>query len=277
MLGTGGISLAQDRPEDFSYIFNQTNVTQEGFSYSGSSMKGRPTCVSVRYFDNDARDFRQELVELTSQFVTADDSNVNFLDKYGYNKKEIVAFACTSRGQANRLGKWYLYTSHRETEICSFSTDMAAGIKVRPGDYVKISDPVRSGRVVAGRVTSGSTITQIKLDRSDTEMFGANAPTNFEFHTIDTDGKYIQVGSSNIVGNTVTPGSTPSIAPTAGAPFNIGYADVNLTQWRILTVEEGDGVFNVTAVAHERNKFSIVEDPNFSFGARTVSQLAAKT
>ena len=46
---TGGISLAHDRPEDFTYIFNQSNVTQEGFSYSGSSMKGRPTCVAVRY------------------------------------------------------------------------------------------------------------------------------------------------------------------------------------------------------------------------------------
>ena len=274
--GTGGISIAQDRPEDFSYIFNQTNVTQEGFSYSGSSMKGRPTCVSVRYFDNDARDFRQELVELTSQFVTADERNVNFLDKYGYNKKEIVAFACTSRGQAHRLGKWYLYTSHRETEVCSFSTDMAAGIKVRPGDYVKISDPVRAGRVVAGRISSGSTTSAIKLDRSDTEMFGASAPTDFVFHTMLPDGSYFQSSSSNIAGNTVTPGSTPLIAPTAGAPFNIGYADVNLTQWRILTVEEGEGVFNVTAVAHERNKFSIIEDSTFTFGARTVSQLAAK-
>nr|BAR36048.1 phage tail protein [uncultured Mediterranean phage uvMED] len=274
--GTGGISVAQDRPEDFSYIFNQTNVTQEGFSYSGSSMKGRPTCVSVRYFDSDARDFRQELVELTSQFVTTDDQNVNFLDKYGYHKKEIVAFACTSRGQAHRLGKWYLYTSHRETEVCSFSTDMAAGIKVRPGDYVKISDPVRAGRVVAGRISSGSTTSAIKLDRSDTEMFGASAPTDFVFHTMLPDGSYFQSPSSNIVGNTVTPGSTPLIAPTAGAPFNIGYSDVNLTQWRILSVEEGEGVYTVTAAAHERNKFSIIEDSSFSFGARTVSQLAAR-
>ena len=31
----GGISLAHDRPEDFIYVFNQSNVTQEGFSYSG--------------------------------------------------------------------------------------------------------------------------------------------------------------------------------------------------------------------------------------------------
>ena len=274
--GTGGISIAQDRPEDFNYIFNQSNVTQEGFSYSGSSMKGRPTCVAVRYFDMEARDFRQELVELNSQFINSADPNVNFLDKYGYNKEEIDAFACTSRTQAYRLGKWFLYTSHRETEICSFSTDMAAGITVRPGDYVKISDPVRAGRVVAGRISSGSTTSAIKLDRSDTEMFGASAPLNFVFHTMLPDGSYFQSSSSNIVGNTVTPGSTPSIAPTAGAPFNIGYSDVNLTQWRILTVEEGDGVFTVTAAAHERNKYQIIEDSTFSFGARTVTQLAEK-
>tara|TARA_Y100000356_G_scaffold95048_1_gene80437 strand:- start:775 stop:4341 length:3567 start_codon:yes stop_codon:yes gene_type:complete len=272
----GGISLAHDRPEDFIYVFNQSNVTQEGFSYSGTSMKGRPTCVAVRYFDMNARDFRQELVELSSQFVTASDPNVDFLDKYGYNKQEIDAFACTSRAQARRLGKWFLYTSHRESEICSFQTDMAAGITVRPGDYVKISDPVRTGRVVAGRIASGSTTTAIKLDRSDTNMFGASAPTDFVFHTILPDGTYSATNNSNIVGNTVTPGSTLAMAPTAGAPFNIGYADVNLTQWRILTVEEGEGVYTVTAAAHERLKYEIIEDASFTFPDRTVTQLAEK-
>ena len=279
--GTGGISLAQDRPEDFTYIFNQSNVTVEGFSYSGSSMKGRPTCVAVRYFDMEARDFRQELVELNSQFIDSTDPNVDFLDKYGYNKQEIDAFACTSKSQAYRLGKWFLYTSHRETEVCSFSTDVAAGIIVRPGDYIKISDPVRTGRVVAGRVTSGSTLTQIKLDRSDTEMFGENAPQGFEFHTIDIDGKYTQVGSSNIVGNTVTLGtalnalSSPRKVPAAGAPFQIGYQDVILTQWRVLTVEEGDGVYNVTAAAHVREKYDIIEDASYTFPPRSYSQLDA--
>ena len=271
----GGISLAQDRTADFTYIFNQSNVTQEGFSYSGSSMKGRPTCVSVRYFDNDARDFRTELVELSSQFVDSTDPNIDFLEKYGYNKKEIVAFACTSRGQAYRLGKWFLYTSHRETEVCSFQTDMAAGITVRPGDYIKISDPVRGGRVVSGRITSGSTTTAIKLDRSDAEMFGASAPSSFEFHTILPDGSFSQTTSS-IAGNTVTPNSALAMAPAAGAPFNIGYPDIVLTKWRVLTVEEGEGVYSVTASAHEPRKFDIIEDPTARFGVRSFTQLGAK-
>jgi|MDSZ01.3.fsa_nt_gb predicted phage tail protein len=278
----GGISLAQDRREDFTYVFNQSNVTEAGFSYSGSSMKGRPTCVSVRYFDNDARDFRQELVELNSQFINSADPNVDFLEKYGYNKKEIIAFACTSRGQAYRLGKWFLYTAHRETEVCSFETDMAAGIVVRPGDFIKISDPVRNGRVVAGRVTSGSTITEVKLDRTASDMFGSNPPTDFVFHSVDTDGKYIQVATSTISGNTVTLGTALNAltearkAPAAGAPFNIGYEEINVTQWRVLTVEEGDGVYAITASAHERPKYNIIEDPTFTFGPRNITQLGAK-
>ena len=273
----GGISLAHDRPEDFIYVFNQSNVTQEGFSYSGTSMKGRPTCVAVRYFDMNARDFRQELVELNSQFINSSDPNVDFLDKYGYNKQEIDAFACTSRAQARRLGKWFLYTSHRETEVCSFQTDMAAGITVRPGDYIKISDPVRTGRVVAGRIASGSTITAIKPDRSDTDMFGASAPSNFVFHTILPDGTYSATVPTQT--SSATPSRLAARCPwqtQAGAPFNIGYSDVNLTQWRILTVEEGEGVYTVTAAAHERLKYEIIEDASFTFGDRTVTQLAEK-
>ena len=47
----GALAIAQDAPEDFAYIFNQTNVTEAGFNYSGSSLKTRHTCVSVKYFD----------------------------------------------------------------------------------------------------------------------------------------------------------------------------------------------------------------------------------
>ena len=143
-------------------IFNQSNVTQEGFSYTGSSMKDRPTCVAVRYFDMEARDFRQELVELNSQFIDSTDPNVDFLDKYGYNKQEIDAFACIA---SHRRIVWASgsFIQAIEKQKLQLLTDVAAGIIVRPGNYIKISDPVRTGRVVAGRVTSGSTLTQIKL------------------------------------------------------------------------------------------------------------------
>ncbi len=281
----GGITVAQDAPDVFAYTFNQSNVTQAGFSYSGSSLKNRPTCVSVKYFDNNLRDFANELVELSGTAFKP-------VRKYGYNKQNITAFACTSRAQANRLGKWFLYTAHNETEVCSFETDIAAGITVRPGDLIKISDPVRAGKTVAGRISSGSTTTSVKLDRSDVDMFGAQAPSSFVLNVI-TEGRNddgsaktdprtgaliyeVQVVSgSTIVGNTITPGSTLNSAPVAGSAFAIGYEGLALSLWRVLSVVENESTYSITALAHEKDKYSIIE-ASHTFTPRDVTQLAEK-
>ena len=283
----GGISVSQDAPDVFAYTFNQSNVTEAGFSYSGSSLKNRPTCVSVKYFDNNKRDFAHELVELNQ-------TNFKPIRKYGYNKKNITAFACTSRGQARRLGHWFLYTSHFETEVCNFETDIAAGITVRPGDLIKIGDPVRAGKTVSGRVIAGSTTTSVKLDRSDVEMFGTQAPSSFTLNVI-TEGRdgddaktnarsgaqvyeVEAVAGSTIVGNTVTPGQTLNTAPVAGTPFSIGYAELNLSLWRVLSVVENESTYEISAIAHEGEKYTAIEseEASFRFAPRDITQLAEK-
>jgi predicted phage tail protein len=282
----GGITVAQDAPDVFAYTFNQSNVTQDGFSYSGSSLKNRPTCVSVKYFDNILRDFAYELVELA-------ETSFKPIRKYGYNKQNITAFACTSRAQARRLGLWFLYSAHNETEVCSFQTDIAAGITVRPGDLIKIGDPVRAGKTVAGRVTSGSTTTAVKLDRSDVDMFGTQAPSTFTLNVI-TEGRNADetaktdprtgaliyeveaVADSTIVGNTVTPGTELNSAPVAGSAFAIGYDGLALSLWRVLSVVENEATYEITALAHDRDKFSVIEQTGFTFTPRDVTQLAEK-
>jgi len=281
----GGITVAQDAPDVFAYTFNQSNVTQDGFSYSGSSLKNRPTCVSVKYFDNNLRDFAYELVELA-------ETSFKPIKKYGYNKQNITAFACTSRAQARRLGLWFLYSAHNETEVCSFQTDIAAGITVRPGDLIKIGDPVRAGKTVAGRVTSGSTTTAVKLDRSDVDMFGAQAPSTFTLNVI-TEGRNADgtakidprtgaliyeveaVADSTIVGNTVTPGETLNSAPVAGSAFAIGYDGLALSLWRVLSVVENEATYEITALAHEKDKYAVIE-ASHTFTPRDVTQLAEK-
>ena len=281
----GGITVAQDAPDVFAYTFNQSNVTEAGFSYSGSSLKNRPTCVSVKYFDSNLRDFANELVELSG-------TSFKPVRKYGYNKQNITAFACTSRAQARRLGLWFLYSSHNETEVCSFESDIAAGITVRPGDLIKIGDPVRAGKTVAGRVSSGSTTTSVKLDRSDVDIFGTQAPSSFVLNVI-TEGRNADgsaktdprtgaliyevqvVSESTIVGNTVTPGSTLNSAPVAGSAFAIGYSELALSLWRVLSVVENESTYSITALAHEKDKYSVIE-AGHTFIPRDITQLAEK-
>jgi predicted phage tail protein len=265
---SGKLTFAQDRPEDFAYQFNQTNVTDAGFSYSGSSLRNRPTCVAVKYFDNDLRNHAQELVELNS-------TSFKPLQKYGYNKHSVTAFACTSRGQARRLGLWLLYTEHNESEVCSFETDMAAGIIVRPGDFIKVADPVRAGKTVGGRVIDGSTTTSVKIDRSDVDMFGQQTPSTFTLNIVLRDGTMQVVKGSTISGNTITPGSTLNKAPLTGAPFAIGYTDLTLQLFRVVTVEENESTYSVTALAHEREKYAVVEEGH-TFAPRDITQLAEK-
>ena len=98
------------------------------------------------------------------------------------------------------------------------------------------------------------------------------------------DGKYTQVGNSNIVGNTVTLGtalnalSSPRIVPAAGGAiptilFKMSTADAMA---RSLTVEEGDGTYNVTASQRiQREKYDIIEDASYVFPPRSYTQLAA--
>ena len=248
----GALAIAQDAPEDFAYIFNQTNVTEAGFNYSGSSLKTRHTCVSVKYFDVNLRDYVYELVE-----------DEEAIKKYGYIKTQINAFACTSQGQAHRLGRWLLYTEQNESEVVSFETDIAAGITVRPGDYIKIGDPVRAGITVAGRIADGSTTTSIKVDRSDTQMFGASAPNPFTLNIVLPDQTVEKDNNCSIVGNTITPGAAFSQAPVKGAPFAIGYTSgeesVGLSTWRVVSVEENKDTFGITAVAHNPQKYNAIE------------------
>ena len=59
----GSLTLSQDRPTDPSYLFNLSNVTEEGFSYQGTSLKTRSNIVSVSYFDMENQELNFETAE----------------------------------------------------------------------------------------------------------------------------------------------------------------------------------------------------------------------
>ena len=62
----GTISISQDRPTDASYLFNLSNVTAQGFSYSNAAKTTKTTLVNVAYFNNDTQEIDYETVEDTA-------------------------------------------------------------------------------------------------------------------------------------------------------------------------------------------------------------------
>ena len=107
----GSVTIAQDKETDPSYLFNLANVTEGGFSYSGTSLKQRHSIISVSYFNMDSKEVDFETVG-DSQSV----ADVARRQKLGTVIKKIKAFACTSRGQAARLGRAIMFSEEQESE-----------------------------------------------------------------------------------------------------------------------------------------------------------------
>lgn len=151
--GLGDIHAVQDREKDPVLQFNNSNAEEGNFSYSSSSKKTRYSIAIVRY--NDKNNFYKPAIEYIE--------DIDAIKKYGIRETEIVAFGCTSKGQAIRLGRWILHTNSIEQETVSFRTGLDA-LLLRPGDLIQIADKNRGLNLEGGRVSSISN-TGIILDR----------------------------------------------------------------------------------------------------------------
>jgi len=244
----GVIDVSQDRPTDSSYIYNLSNVTKEGFSYSNTSQTTKATVVNVGYFDNETKEIDYETVEDTSLQA-----------KYGVVVKNLKAFATSSRGQAARLGKWFLYTQSNEAEICTFKTTIESGVIVRVGTIISIQDPMRAGVRRGGRIKTGVSTTQIIVDdKNNTDLVTTGSAT---LSVILSDGSLETKSISNVSGSTVTVSSAFSSVPQTNSVWVIENNSVKLQTFRVVSVIEQELLnYQIIAVAHNPNKYSFVED-----------------
>jgi predicted phage tail protein len=244
---SGALTIAQDRPADPVYLFSPANVSKEGFSYSGSSLKARPNVAVISYFDNDLRDIGYEAVE-----------DIASVDKYGVVRADITAFACTSRGQANRIGRWLLYTEQNETEVVSFKCGVEAGYQVRPGQLVRIADPLRMGSRRAGRIAAATT-SQVTVDNAaETDLSGSLIQA--VLHVILPTGVVESRGISSIAGGIIYVSTPFSVAPNVNSVWIIENPTVAPSTWRVVSVKEEDATtYVVSALAYSAAKYGYVE------------------
>ena len=253
----GSLTIAQDAPSDPLYLFNQANVTPEGFSYSGSSLKIRPNVAVVSYLDvrYDQEEQAIKGIRDTAYEVVEDTDSIS---RYGVVRSEISAFACTSRGQANRIGRWLLFSERYEKEVCTFASSLEAGQQVRPGQIILISDPVRAGSRRAGRI-SAATTTAITVDDSvntDLSVEGGSL-----LSVILPDGAVEQRQISTVVGKVITLQSALSDTPNVNSIWIIESPSLQATTWRVLSVSEQDGInYGITAISHNESKYDYIEN-----------------
>jgi predicted phage tail protein len=223
---TGSLMIAQDRPSDPVYLFNQTNVTEEGFQYTGSSLKTRHTVAVVGYLDLENQEIAYESVEDTEAIA-----------RFGVVTAEITAFACTSRSQAYRLGEWLLYTEQYENETITFKTSMDSGIAVRPGMIVAVADPLRSGVRRGGRITASGSNYVVIDEHAATDLPMGSSP---KILVALTDGTVVTKTVTAVSGPKISIAGTFLVAPLVGGAFIYNDGSMASTTWRVLGVQEQD-------------------------------------
>ena len=241
---TGALTISQDRPADSAYLFTLANVSEEGFSYQGSSRKGRPTVAVVSYLDLNSRDIAYEVVE--DQAAIA---------KYGVVSTEISAFACTSRGQASRIGEWLLYSEQYESEVISFTASVDAGVLVRPGQIIEVADPVRTGTRRGGRIVSATT-SAITVDAATDLIMGANTTLSVILPTGIVESRAV----TTIIGNVINLATPLSMAPNSNSVWIFQTSAIQTSTWRVLSVQEQDGAqYAISALAYNASKYDYIE------------------
>ncbi len=262
----GTITITQDKPSDPSYLFNLANVTEEGFNYSGSSLKTRHSVASVAYFNMDSQEIDYEVVEDTTA-----------ISKIGTVVKQIKAFACTSRGQARRLGKAVLFAEQNESEVVAFSTSIDSGAVVRPGAIIEINDPVRAGVRRGGRLSAVASTTVVTVDDTEATDFAVDSSGNpvgdATLSLILPDGTAETRTISSVSNGVITVDTAFSQTPNVNTVWMISNVTVQSQLFRVITVEEQDGInYSITALSYVEGKYAFIEDGE-ALPARNVSKL----
>lgn len=244
---SGSITSVQDAPATPAQMFTAANVVDGLFTYSGSSAKARHTVALVTW--NDMDDMGRQKVEYVE--------DLDGIARYGIITTEIAAIGCTSRGQANRAGRWLLFSERLETETVSFKTALE-GMVSRPGQIIKVADPSRAGVRYGGRILVTGTAS-IGLDSPVTLTAGQA----YTLATLKDDGTVQESTVVHTGGALTTLDLSPaySEAPAAGTIWVLTSAAVEPQLFRVISAAENDlHEFEIVALAHNPDKFDAVEN-----------------
>lgn len=137
----GTVVVTCDMPGTVVKEFNQTNVIDGKFTYSGTALKTRHNAIYVTWYNPQLQGDKD-----TEAFQRTD-----LIRKNGYIPEDVVAVGCTSRGQAQRTARWIIETDNSNTETCTFQVGYMHA-DARPGQIVAIADPAYQGIRAGGRV-----------------------------------------------------------------------------------------------------------------------------
>jgi predicted phage tail protein len=152
----GKIYITQDAPVGSSgaiMLFNNSNISEDGFSYSSTPETSRITAATVDYLD-ERDNYMQK-----SEYV----EDAGGVKEHGYSHVKIAGMGITRRGEAHRLAWHKILTRQLEKEIIQFKTGLQASY-LRIGDVFEVLDNNKVSQHAGGRVARVIGARTLELD-----------------------------------------------------------------------------------------------------------------
>ncbi|MEZ2974718.1 phage tail protein, partial [Escherichia coli] len=245
----GMVNIMQDSPSDPVMMFTNSNVKDGLFTYKGSARKDRPSVALVTY-NNKEDGYKQNI-----EYVEDQDA----MRRYGERKTEVVAFGCTSRGQAHRVGLWLLYTARMESDVITFTAGLDASF-LMPGETVLIQNKYRAGKRNSGRIVA-FTKNSVTLDAPVSLAKGGCfiRILNHEGKIVERD--VLETGE-NITKVTFSKSLSSAETPVLNGVWTITEPDLEPMRVRIVNIAQGEtpGSFDITAVENNPSKYEAIDN-----------------
>ncbi|MDU9017753.1 MAG: phage tail protein [Acinetobacter baumannii] len=251
------VGFTIDAPGTPQMLFNNTNIVGD-FSYQGTSNKDRHSVAVVTW--NDPNDDYKQVPEVVE--------DPELIERYGIRKTEVMAFGCTSRGQAARYGRWLLYSEHQQSETITFNVGIDAALLL-PGDLIYVQDRDRAGKRFGGRLLDCTAKQAVLDDLVDFGEFtdltlvirledGSLAERVIASHTKKT----VTVSGHTKEVTVVEWAEALTVIPVKYALWIIKAAELQPVIARVVNVAQGEekGTYNITAVPHNPNKYQSIEN-----------------
>jgi predicted phage tail protein len=151
----GTIHIVQDAPAESGPImlFNNSNVSEKGFSYSSTPETDRITAVTVDFIDE-----RDNYMQKTEYVEDAEG-----IREHGYKHVKVAGIGITRRGEAHRLAWHKILTKQMEKEVIIFEAGIRASY-LRIGDVIEVLDNSKVSEHSGGRIISIISSRTIQLD-----------------------------------------------------------------------------------------------------------------
>lgn len=259
---TGTTLLAtQDvaKPEDGQKFFGPANTVGMP-KISGTRAQDRHTVANVTW--RDLSNGGQNVIEQVK---------INkAIHALGLNETNVTAFACTSAGQAQRLGLWILATEYTESESISFETGYEYGYDLSVGEVVRVNIPWRQTANLSGRVFTGAKQGDTKLHLDATPADKRNNVWTITLHMPDND--FFTTKVKEFDGDIITLADPLTGDVPKYTSWTVESATEEHSLWRISGVkDEGEGKLSITGTSYNPTKYKFVDE-----GAQ-LDDLAIKT